>query len=98
MNNFSNSNKLSKLIDIGISLSKEKNIKILLEKHKRIFAKDIGRLGPEFQVRGYINEKSKMNIQRPGHSPFQDDMLVAVMKQCLACLGIHFPHIVVVIE
>ena len=32
MNNFSNSNKLSKLIDIGISLSKEKNINILLEK------------------------------------------------------------------
>jgi len=32
LNNFSNSNKLSKLIDIGISLSKEKNINILLEK------------------------------------------------------------------
>ena len=32
MNNFSNSNKLSKLIEIGISLSKEKNINILLEK------------------------------------------------------------------
>ena len=32
MKNFSNSNKLSKLIDIGISLSKEKNINILLEK------------------------------------------------------------------
>ena len=56
-------------------------IRLLIKKHKRIFAKDIGRLGPEFAVRGYINEKSKMNIQRPGHSPFQDDMLVAVMKQ-----------------
>ena len=31
-NKFSNNNKLSKLIDIGISLSKEKNINILLEK------------------------------------------------------------------
>ena len=56
-------------------------IKSLIKKHKKIFAKDIGRLGPEFQVRGHINEKSTMNIQRPGHSPFQDDMLVAVMKQ-----------------
>ena len=32
MDTFSNSNKLSKLIDIGIALSKEKNINILLEK------------------------------------------------------------------
>ena len=32
MNNFSNTNKLNKLIDIGIALSKEKNINILLEK------------------------------------------------------------------
>ena len=56
-------------------------IRLLIQKHKRIFAKDIGRLGPEFKVRGYINEKAKMSIQRPGHSPFQDDMLVAVMKQ-----------------
>ena len=32
MNNFSNNNKLNKLIAIGIALSKEKNINILLEK------------------------------------------------------------------
>ena len=32
MNKSTNTSKLSKLIDIGISLSKEKNINILLEK------------------------------------------------------------------
>ena len=61
MNNFSNSNKLSKLIDIGIALSKEKNINILLEKilnEARVISNSDG--GTVYLV---TDDKQKLNFE-----------------------------------
>ena len=57
------------------------DIRGLIEDHKEIFSKDIGRLGDQYKVKTQINENSKFSVQRPGHSPYEGTTLLAVMKQ-----------------
>ena len=53
----------------------------LINDHKEIFSKDIGRLGDQYKVKTQINENSKFSVQRPGHSTYEGTTLLAVMKQ-----------------
>ena len=54
-------------------------IKKVVDKHKRVFAKDIGCLGPEYTVKATIRNSTK-SIRRPGHNPLTGDKLMAVLK------------------
>ena len=69
-----------------------KNIRKLIRKHKRVFANDIGCLGPDYRVRGTM-KASKVSPQRPGHSKLEGLNLIAMVKQFaeLAANGVIVP-------
>lgn len=54
-------------------------IKLLLERHKQVFAGDIGCLGPEYEVNGKM--VGKTSHQRPGHNELEGNILIAALKQ-----------------
>ena len=57
------------------------SIEEIIERHKQVFAQDIGCLGPEYAVRGTIKPNTRMSPQRPGHSKVEGDMLAGMIKQ-----------------
>ena len=69
-----------------------KSIEKLIEKHKSVFANDIGCLGPEYAVHGTM-KASKVSPQRPGHSKVEGLNLIAMVKKFaeLAANGVIVP-------
>ena len=69
-----------------------KSIEKLIEKHKAVFANDIGCLGPDYEVRGTM-KASKVSPQRPGHSKVEGTSLIAMVKKFaeLAANGVIVP-------
>ena len=69
-----------------------KKIRKLLLKHKKVFANDIGCLGPDYRVRGTM-KASKVSPQRPGHSKLEGLNLIAMVKKFaeLAANGVIVP-------
>ena len=69
-----------------------KSIEKLIEKHKSVFANDIGCLGPEYAVQGTM-KASKVSPQRPGHSKVEGLNLIAMVKKFaeLAANGVIVP-------
>ena len=69
-----------------------KSIRKLILKHKRVFANDIGCLGPDYRVRGTM-KASKVSPQRPGHSKLEGLNLIAMVKKFaeLAANGVIVP-------
>ena len=69
-----------------------KSIEQLIEKHKSVFANDIGCLGPEYAVQGTM-KASKVSPQRPGHSKVEGLNLIAMVKKFaeLAANGVIVP-------
>ena len=51
----------------------------LIEKHKNVFAGDIGKVSDTYAVKGKM--VGKPSPQRPGHNDFHDQTLIAVLKQ-----------------
>ena len=68
------------------------SIEKLIEKHKSVFANDIGCLGPEYAVQGTM-KASKVSPQRPGHSKVEGLNLIAMVKKFaeLAANGVIVP-------
>ena len=68
------------------------SIRKLILKHKRVFANDIGCLGPDYAVRGTM-KASKVSPQRPGHSKLEGLNLIAMVKKFaeLAANGVIVP-------
>ena len=54
-------------------------VRKLIQKHKKVFAGDIGCLGPEYTVKATIRNSTK-SIRRPGHNPLTGDKLLSVLK------------------
>ena len=68
------------------------SIEKLIDKHKSVFANDIGCLGPEYEVHGTM-KASKVSPQRPGHSKVEGLNLIAMVKKFaeLAANGVIVP-------